>query len=88
MSATAPSPGLKVFKTVELLSLVCLHATPYHCVKILLANKLGFNVAAPFVWNHVNGAVNLLRLLPDTTVIEDVENGIRKIASALRFSTI
>ncbi|KAF8602100.1 hypothetical protein BDV93DRAFT_509561 [Ceratobasidium sp. AG-I] len=79
MSTTATLPSVKVFGTVELLNLICLHAAPSSCVKVLLANKLGFDVAAPFVWNHVNGAVNLLRLLPDTTVLEDVEDEIGEI---------
>ncbi|KAF8602096.1 hypothetical protein BDV93DRAFT_607732 [Ceratobasidium sp. AG-I] len=71
MSATIASAGFRVFETVELLTLICQYTAPSECVKILLSSKLGFEVGAPFVWNHVDGAVKLLRLLPGAWTSKD-----------------
>ncbi|KAF8595578.1 hypothetical protein BDV93DRAFT_528576 [Ceratobasidium sp. AG-I] len=61
MSASAT---LKVFKSPELLSEICLHAPPKVCAVLLRVNKPLFNTAIRFVWSHVEGIVQLLRLIP------------------------
>lgn len=81
MSATILSPGFKAFETVELLSLICLYSKPSYCIQIMLASKPGFEVAALFVWNHVDGAINLLSLLPAARALRDETEDISVIVS-------
>ncbi|KAF8602093.1 hypothetical protein BDV93DRAFT_607729, partial [Ceratobasidium sp. AG-I] len=79
MTATIQFSGLRVFETVELLSLICGHATVSDCALVMRTNRLGFDVAIPFVWGHVNGVDELLRLLPNASIVLNKKGKARKI---------
>ncbi|KAJ1304106.1 hypothetical protein OPQ81_008509 [Rhizoctonia solani] len=79
----------KVLKVPELLSLICSFARPADCVNLAQTCKPIFKVAVSFVWQHVDGAQNLLMLLTGTLIIIDSKNPeTRKIAIGVAASAV
>ncbi|KAF8604474.1 hypothetical protein BDV93DRAFT_522566 [Ceratobasidium sp. AG-I] len=60
---------MSVFKFPELASLVCGFADLQSCAKLLLTSQATFQAAVPFIWHCVNGAENLLLLLPNVVAV-------------------
>ena len=58
----------KVFETPELLNLVCSYAEKWTHCSLLRTTKSGFLAAAPFVWEEVDGVINLLNVLPNMKI--------------------
>ncbi|CAE7185602.1 unnamed protein product [Rhizoctonia solani] len=79
----------KVLKVPELLSLICSFARTADCVSLARTCRPIFKVATVFVWQHVNGAQNLLTLLSGTLIIGDIKSPeSRKIAIGVAASAV
>ncbi|KAG9091023.1 hypothetical protein FS749_000120 [Ceratobasidium sp. UAMH 11750] len=57
------SESLQVFSIPELASLVSSLSATQDCARLLRTCKLLYEVALPYVWEHVDGALNLLELM-------------------------
>ncbi|KAG9092423.1 hypothetical protein FRC06_000105, partial [Ceratobasidium sp. 370] len=79
------STASKVFKTPELLSIVCAHNTRETSAQVLRTSKAGFLTAAPLVWNHVDDITDLLRLFPSLS-FSRTNNEVYSVVSVKSFS--
>ncbi|KEP52487.1 F-box protein [Rhizoctonia solani 123E] len=79
----------QVFKVPELLSLICSFLRTPDCVNLAQTCKPIFKIAMAFVWQHVDGAQNLLTLLSGTLIIADNKDPeSRKIAIGVAASAV
>ncbi|KAB5589448.1 hypothetical protein CTheo_7102 [Ceratobasidium theobromae] len=84
----------RVLEVPELLSLICSFSRISDCVRLAQTCRPVFKVATAFVWQHVDGAQNLLTLLSGTRIITQTkapgtnEPNCKKIVIGMASSTV
>ncbi|KAG8702525.1 hypothetical protein FRC08_003438 [Ceratobasidium sp. 394] len=63
-SLPLPPNSRQVFSIPELATLIANFSTTQSCARLLQTCKLLYKIAAPYVWEHVDGARHLLALIP------------------------